>query len=157
MQNNAFIFFAIRSFREQCRWVQMHTTNMCFDSHLHSNNRREEKLSWTTLNGHFLAIYTILNLQTVPVENELPMETYTHTQYGKHIEIFFLFQLKKCIYIKHCVIFICCSIYHSHFSRFSIWSSRPAIVHEIYNSQHLFLVHRTNSRQNFLISTNFPY
>lgn len=48
----------------------MHTANMYhLNSHLHSNNEREEKMTWTTLNGNFLAIYTILNLQIVPAEN----------------------------------------------------------------------------------------
>lgn len=126
------LFLSRHLFREQCRWVQMHTTNMCFNSHLHSNNRRKEKLTWTTLNGHFLPIYTILNLQTVPVENGLPMEMYTHIRkknkiMAKHIEVFFQFELKK--NETHTYKTLCdfhfVLVYHSDFSGFSIWSSRP--------------------------------
>lgn len=159
---------------EQCRWVQMHNANMCFNSHLHSNNRREEKLCWTTVNGHSLAIYTILNLQTGTVWKWIGPRWMNKKENAKHIERFFRFEFlntsnrekqkwKKKIYISkntlRCSLVV---VYHSHFSGFNVRSSRSDSngFNRAQNIQFAIFIFAPFSRSmlaKFLISVKFPY
>lgn len=133
MQNNVFsceFFVSFVSLNEwivpyeQCRWVPKHCTNMYFNSHLHSDNRREEKLSWTTLNGHFFS-----DLHNSQPSNGANWKWIAYNTTSKRNRfLVFSGSLAREAHTKHFAIFVCCTISMPmdffFLIGFSIWGSQ---------------------------------